>query len=388
MRILIVTMPGDIHAQAVRWAIEQLGGSADFLYPADLCDGARWNLSPKDQKLSVAYAQQRDEFVFGDYTTVWMRRPPAILAQEHIDDRTERAITESDFGTLAQSIYALLERDRFVVNPIDRSRRAGLKPFQLAIAEAVGLKVPRTFTGNSPEAILAFYEQCSGDIVFKPFGNAVWQTGSGPRMVPTTRLSRELLQRSDLAAAPGIFQERIDKRSEIRATIMGRSIFAWEKRFDGRDDDLDVDWRFMFKGARHVCHHLPPAVEAGCYALLDALGLVFGCFDFVIDDAGTYYFLEVNPQGQWLAGDTAVAEINQLEAMAEFLMSGNPQFRYSERNALCLDDYRSADPSARTRADDGDHYGHLMTFMFNQSSFRVETALPARDAAGNEQRLG
>lgn len=373
MSVLIVTMPGDVHAHAVRWAIESIGGSARLVYPADLCDGARWTLDPSVRKLSIEHGGRADEIGFDDYRTIWMRRPPATLPQERMTDEVESAVSEDDFGTLARSVYLLMERGRFAVNPADASRTAGLKPYQFSLAQEVGLDLPRTLVGNSPEVILDFYERCGGDVVFKPFRSPVWQTEQGPRMVPTTRLSREMLLGSDLAAAPGIFQERVIKHSEVRATVMGRSVFAWEKRFEDRDD-LDVDWRFMFRNAKHSLHRLPAEVEAACFALLDALGLVFGCFDFVIDGAGRYYFLEVNPQGQWLWGDSINQGLNQLEGMAEFLLSGDPRFRYSGRNRISYSDFSREQLAAACRAEEEQHHGHLMTFLYHQRSFRMETA--------------
>ena len=41
------------------------------------------------------------------------------------------------------------------------------------------------------------------------------------------------------------------------------------------------------------------SIEEFCLAMLDALGLQFGAFDFIVDTSGELYFLEVNPNGQW-----------------------------------------------------------------------------------------
>lgn len=385
MSVLIVTMPGDHHAHATRWAIERMGGSAKLIYPADLCDGARWTFDPAGTTLVTEYRGEREDIGLDDYRTVWMRRPQDLLPQERLTDRTERAITEEDFSVLALSIYSLLARGRFTVDPRDRSRQAGLKPYQLAMATQVGLNPPRTLISNSPEQILDFHDANGGDIVFKPFRSPMWETTRGARMVPTTSVSRDMLAGSDLGAAPGIFQQRVDKRVEVRATIMGRSVFAWEKRFERRGD-LDVDWRFMFKDARHARHDLPRDVQDACFALLDRLDLVFGCFDFVIDDAGRYFFLEVNAQGQWLWGDDTVEGLNQLEAMAEFLLSADPRFRWSRRNEVRLSDYPKDDFETATRIEFAQHYGNLMDFVHHRASFRIDTRRREQSGVGSVVR--
>lgn len=36
-----------------------------------------------------------------------------------------------------------------------------------------------------------------------------------------------------------------------------------------------------------------------CVALVKDLGLEFGAIDFILDKKGVYWFLEINPNGQW-----------------------------------------------------------------------------------------
>lgn len=227
MSVLIVTLPGDVHAHAVRWAIERMGGTVRLFYPADLCNGGKWSFDPLQSKLSVEYASTREVVDFDGQRTIWMRRPPVVLAQERITVKEERAVSEDDFGALARSMYMLMERGRFVVSRHDNTRSAALKPYQFGVAREVGLRLPRTLVSNLPEAVHEFHEACAGNVVFKPFKSPLWQTDRGPRMVPTTLVSREMLLGCDLSVAPGIFQENVHKRAEIRATIMGRSVFAW-----------------------------------------------------------------------------------------------------------------------------------------------------------------
>jgi hypothetical protein len=44
---------------------------------------------------------------------------------------------------------------------------------------------------------------------------------------------------------------------------------------------------------------VPPRIARTAVALVRRLGLVTGACDFVIDAAGTWWFLEVNPAGEW-----------------------------------------------------------------------------------------
>ena len=45
---------------------------------------------------------------------------------------------------------------------------------------------------------------------------------------------------------------------------------------------------------------LPKNVGNFCSSMLAHYGLHFGAFDFIYSKEGKYFFLELNPNGQWL----------------------------------------------------------------------------------------
>jgi hypothetical protein len=63
------------------------------------------------------------------------------------------------------------------------------------------------------------------------------------------------------------------------------------------------------------------SLRAGILALQQRFGLSFGAYDFKCDGAGTPYFLEVNPSGQWLFAETATQH-PIAEALARHLWEG------------------------------------------------------------------
>ena len=56
------------------------------------------------------------------------------------------------------------------------------------------------------------------------------------------------------------------------------------------------------------------------------MGLVMGCIDIVVDKDGTYQFLEVNQQGQFLWIEQLCPEVKLLDAFVRFLCqrAGHP----------------------------------------------------------------
>ena len=105
---------------------------------------------------------------------------------------------------------------------------------------------------------------------------------------------------------------------------------------------------------------------------------MFGCFDFAIDKNGQYIFLEINPQGQWLWGDYVNPGLNQLEAMAMFLMSKRGDFKYRPRNIVRAADFTEEEFKKHCSIEEAEHYSHLMTFQYYQTSFKMETELSVR----------
>ncbi|MGN6363815.1 hypothetical protein [Asticcacaulis taihuensis] len=370
MSILIMTIPGDTHAHAVRWAIEKMGGEVRTVYPLDICAGGHWSFDPNAGLLWIDCKGERQTIHPADYSTVWMRRPAGIFPMPSITDTIQRAVAEDELRQLVIGVLRWLESDKFVVNSISASGLANHKSFQLAAAARIGLKGPKTLISNSPSEILSFFESCGNEFIFKPLRSALWTRSDGVKAnVPTTLITdKSILTESDLSSAPGIYQEKIVKQAEIRATFMGKSIFAWEKRFDRRPhQDLNIDWRMMHSKADHKIHKLPPEIEAKCFTLMKELNLHYGAFDFAIDQEGRYHFLEVNPQGQFLWGDELGLGLNQLEAFAEFLISGDPEFIYSESNRFYMSDYYKSGVDKKYFGEEREmHHGDLMNFNYKQ----------------------
>lgn len=93
--------------------------------------------------------------------------------------------------------------------------------------------------------------------------------------------------------APHLFQARVDKVADVRVLLVGRHTFAVRI-----DSDL-LDWRKDYGALTYTVEHLPDRVDKALHAYLDQLDLVSGSFDLAVDRAGDYWWLELNPDGQW-----------------------------------------------------------------------------------------
>lgn len=100
---------------------------------------------------------------------------------------------------------------------------------------------------------------------------------------------------------------------DIRVTVVGDKVYPCRIEKTG-SSVLVADWRTA-QGTSDLVYTLdadfPSDLGLACVRMLVKLGLKFGAFDFIRDANGVYWFLEVNPNGQWaFVVDTAGLQIN------------------------------------------------------------------------------
>lgn len=96
------------------------------------------------------------------------------------------------------------------------------------------------------------------------------------------------------------FQEYIDKQYEIRTFFLGNNLYSMAI-FSQNNDLTKVDFRkYSLKNPnRTVPYKLPINLEKKIKRLIKAVKLQTGSIDLVKGKNGKYYFLEVNPVGQF-----------------------------------------------------------------------------------------
>lgn len=83
---------------------------------------------------------------------------------------------------------------------------------------------------------------------------------------------------------------------------VGNQLYTAE--IDARDTAYPVDMRMVIGEAPIRPIQLPAAVNDALLKLQQQLGLLYGAIDVRRTEQGEYYFLEVNPAGQWMFVET------------------------------------------------------------------------------------
>ena len=331
MNLLTVTLPGDIHSIAINWAVGRLGHKAEYLFPLDICDGAKWSVLPDSSTLDVVYRNNRQQFRLNDFDVCWMRRVPNTYPMLELTDNNDRSASETEVSQLSMGVIQSLETTAFTVNKLSSTQLAEKKVNQLLLAGLVGFKAPKTIVSNNLDEIRNFFKSVNHKMVYKPLSHFLWSRDDGKKSIALTTeiLDLSVFSGVDVQSSPSIYQERIETAFEVRAVIMGKSSFCWSTKPSLGNTFEGVDWRFEGQGkASYDPINLPHDVESKCFALMQKLGIVFGCFDFGVTCTGEYVFFEVNPGGQFLYGDDLGLGLNLLDGFVNFLASKDPYFSY------------------------------------------------------------
>ncbi|MPZ64441.1 MAG: ATP-grasp ribosomal peptide maturase [Pseudonocardiaceae bacterium] len=250
-----------------------------------------------------------------DLRSVWYRGPSAFefpVTMSATERRHAQHEAKLGLGGVLASLPVLW------VNHPSRHADAGYKPRQLVAAASAGLGVVATLVTNDAATVRRFVRDSGpAGVVTKMFGAPAICEQGGRRVALTQRLTG-----SDLGDLRGIettahqFQSWASKREEVRVIVIGRHVFA--VAIHANSDAAHVDWRADYAALDYERITPPDAVRRGIRAVMAALELEYGAFDFVVTPEGQWVFLEVNPSGQygWLA------EVPLTEAMADFLAQG------------------------------------------------------------------
>lgn len=236
-----------------------------------------------------------------DVTAVWYRRNSTGSAiPKDLDDQLRRPSVEESRRLVFGMMSAL---GVFQLDALEVIRRAEHKPLQLRLARALGMEVPRTLMTNDPVAVRAFAAECPAGVVTKMMASfAVYDEQGREQVVFTTPLdSQQLEDLEGLDLCPMTFQERLTKAVELRVTVVGGRVMA--AAIDSQAlPRAREDWRR--EGAALIAawkpYTLPEPLQAQVLGLMDALGLNYGAFDFIVTPEGRHVFLEVNPSGEFM----------------------------------------------------------------------------------------
>lgn len=171
--------------------------------------------------------------------------------------------------------------------------KAENKLYQLKVAKECGMNVPETYVGNAlPDNI-----KPKKTYIVKSLDTALFYDDGKEMFTYSTMVSGQELLESEIKLAPIILQEYLEFKIDLRVTFVGGQIFP--VMITRRGKAIVGDWRKSNKeDLDYSPIELPQIIIKQIMQLMEKLNLTFGGIDLALV-GDTYYFIEVNPTGEW-----------------------------------------------------------------------------------------
>ena len=299
-KVLIITHTNDnISVDKVTEFINQSGGEAIRFnvdhYPLDyrlssVYDGKKWQ---------VLLENEQESHNLHDIEACWYRR--SFNLGTGLKELMDREYLGATMLEVKRTLFGMLESlPCFHIEKYSVYRRLDSKEEQLRIAEKHGLKIPATCISNSPQHAKEFIGAHEHVITKMQSAFAIYR-GEQEHVVFTNEVTPDHLHDLDsLTLCPMTFQEKLEKKLELRVTIVGKKIFAFAVDSQ-RVANARVDWRK--EGVSMIedwqPYQLPASIEKKLLAFMAEYKMNYGAIDLILTPDDEYYFLEINAAGEY-----------------------------------------------------------------------------------------
>lgn len=248
----------------------------------------------KTHKKRIYLQSERSKFYLDQISSVWYRRGGLKFKRTKYSHASiNRHMIEAQYW-LEDYVLKTLESKKYINKQTNSSVN---KLWVLQKAQEKGLDVPNYFLSED-----------IGDI---ELGNTITKTITEGSWIQNIEEKTDGLmytslvdQKPNKEFSISFLQEKVEKDFEIRSFYLNGNIWSIAI-FSQNDEQTKLDFRKYNdeKPNRNVRYNLPKSIEAKICKLMKDLDLNSGSLDF-IKSGDKFYFLEVNPIGQFLAVST------------------------------------------------------------------------------------
>lgn len=249
-----------------------------------------------------------NDISFTSFYSVWFRRWSDYVTLDKITDslagrdialsRRLNSYVANDISSIESFLIAQLKPKKFLTSPSQIHRN---KLVCLLAAKNHGLSTPSFIVTTDKKVVTEFYNRCNRRIVLKDLDSS-FSYGSKSAIYSSYTV---LIDDKQLASFPEkffltFFQEYIEKEYEVRCFVLGKLTRSMAI-FSQKSAQTQIDFRrYNFKNPnRKVPYKLPHPIQKKILKLMKDLDLETGSVDLIKCKNGKYYFLEVNPVGQF-----------------------------------------------------------------------------------------
>lgn len=316
-KILILTNKEDItvdfvidkliesNAEYFRFNTEEIGSELTLKISSD-----NFNILITDNK-------KNEQIDISSFDSVYYRRPKLPPVPNNLSTG-EKYFVSQELTVILDYISLSLD-NKLWLNRISDIKKAENKINQQRVAKDIGFKIPISGITNVPSIAKNFISSQSKTII-KPLKiGLIEENEINSKIVYTNEINQHFVDNIDrVSALPVYLQQKIEKQADIRVTIVGKNIYA--ALIDSQSNEISrTDWRAAQEILPHTKIELPQYLQEYCLNLTAYFNLNFAAIDLVLDKDNKYYFLEINPNGQW-AWIEQILKYPISQSIAEYLI--------------------------------------------------------------------
>lgn len=223
---------------------------------------------------------------------IFFRAPVFLRTQSKAELTIQEQLERNQWSAFLRNLI-VFKNANWINNPVS-TYRAENKLWQLCVAKECGLQVPLTYVSNFTNLNLNPTEK----YIVKSLDTALFYDVKNHKEMFTYSniVSGSELQEYDLSSAPVFIQEFLNPKIDCRITYVHGKTFPVKILQNGQG--MYGDWRLRKEELEYIPFQLPSHIEKAICMLMKTLDLDFGGIDLAIVN-GEYYFIEVNPTGEW-----------------------------------------------------------------------------------------
>lgn len=237
-----------------------------------------------------------------DVHAIWFRKfgglKESLFWIDHHQQLTQQAIDQlqAEFNSLIKGFTSLFQDQYWLTHPKSVSVN---KLEILNLAQQCGLDIPATYVVSTRNQLLDLLHTKSviSKSIYEPF---FMSTSDGVYTMYTKEISIKEAQKLPLSFYPSLIQEKIEKEYELRVFYLEGTFYSMAI-FSQQDEQTKIDFRQynLEKPNRNIPYDLPKNLNTQLQQLMQKINLNCGSIDLIKGANGKYYFLEVNPVGQF-----------------------------------------------------------------------------------------
>lgn len=232
---------------------------------------------------------------------VWYRKGDVFTLDDAdqflIENKNILSHVKEEYNALFLSFVSILKDATWLCD----SKFRDINKLDILIkAQQCGLHIPNTIITNRKEYIT---RACEGDTITKCIdsGLSIELPDGNVYLLSTNKFTKEHFKELPDRFFPSTLQSYVTKKYELRIFFIGNKYFS-TAIFSQKYKLTEIDFRLSVAGTdqcRMVPYSLPDEIREKLIELMDMINLNTGSIDMIVTPDKKYFFLEVNPYGQY-----------------------------------------------------------------------------------------